>query len=259
MSRIVPESYYYSGQGRLIFGKRDPATGKGYALTHVGNVTALSIEIAVENTEHKESMSGQRATDKTTLKSKAATVKFTGESLSPENLALGLFGETSLVTGATVTEEEHKRGTAVNGNLIPLNFPNVSSVSVETGATAGAATTVAVDKYDVDADFGTIRILDAAAFTGVNIYVSYTYGASKRLDIFTKTAPEEIFVRFEGINTANDDLVLVNMPRVAIQPLPALQLINDEFASVEFTGNVLLDTFISSGSQFMTQHVITPT
>lgn len=258
MGRLVPESYYYSGQGRLIFGKRDATTGLPYQLLHVGNVTALSIEIAVENSEHTENMSGQRAVDKTTLKKKTATIKFTAESLSPENLAIGLFGETSAVVGAAVTNEAHKVGVAAVNGLIPLKFPNVSSVTVKCGADVGTATTVDPTDYDVDADFGTIRILDATAFTGANVYVNYTYGASKRLDIFTQAAPDELFVRFEGINTVNDDLVLVNVPRVAFAPLPALQLINDEFASAEFTGNVLLDPTISVGSKFMTQHIITP-
>ncbi len=258
MTRPTPESYYYSGQGRLIMGTRDSVTGEAYGLIHVGNCTALSVEIAVENTEHKESMSGLRSTDKTTLKSANATVKFTAESLSPENLAIGLYGESLAVAGATVTDEAHKLGTPFVGQLIPLKHPKVSAVIVSTGANAGAATVVDAAEYSLDADFGTINIIDPTAFTGINVYVDYTYGATKRLDIFTKTAPDEKFLRFEGINTVNDDLVLVNIPRVTFQPLPALQLINEEFGSAEFTGNILLDPLITEGSKYMTQHFITP-
>ena len=253
-TRTMPQSYYYSGQGRLLIGDRDE-NGNGYNFVHVGNVTALSAEIAIEKFEHKESMSGARAIDKTIIKEKKATVKFTCESLSLENLALGLFGESTTVAGSTVADEAHK---FTAGGAIALKYANVSAVTVQTGAELGAATTVDASNYTVDAEFGTIHPVDNGAFTGDNVYVSYTYGTAKKLDVFTKSFPDEKFLRFEGLNTVNDDLVLINMPRVTIDPLPGLQLINEELANVEFTGNVLLDPTISSGSQFMTQQIITP-
>jgi hypothetical protein len=255
-SRPTPSSYYYSGQGRVLMGKRD-VNGKGYGFRHVGNCTALSVEIAIEKFEHKESQSGQRAIDLTVVKEKKATVKFTAESLSLDNLALGLFGEVVNVSaGSAITNEEHKF--LAGGVGIALDKPNVSAVSVKTGANSGTATAVTADKYRLDPEFGMIYPLDDTAFTGANVYVNYTPGAVKRLDIFTKSFAEEVFLRFEGLNTVNEDLVLVNIPRVAFDPLPASQLITEEIGSIEFTGNVLQDTTISSGSQFMTQTIIDP-
>lgn len=257
--RPIPESYYYSGQGRLLIGDRDPATGETYNFVHVGNCTALSIEISVDKSEHTESQSGQRSTDKTNIKKKNATIKFTAESLSPENLAIGLYGEALTVAGATVTDEPHRFTTGDDGTkIIALKYPSVSAVSVKTGAVVGSATAVEASKYRLDPEFGTIHVLDSSAFTGVKVFVSYTYGAVKRLDIFTKSLPDEKALRFEGLNTSNDDCVLLTVPRVAFDPVSSLPLINEEFGSVEFNGAVLQDGFIASGSQFMTQTVITP-
>ncbi len=101
--RPVPTSYYYSGQGRLGIGDRDPVTGAFDSVVYVGNVTSLAADIAVQKFEHKESMSGDRGTDLTVVQEKNATFKFTAESLKLDLLAIGLYGASSSVTGGTVT------------------------------------------------------------------------------------------------------------------------------------------------------------
>lgn len=252
---------YYSGQGRLLVGKR-AASGEGYGLLGVGNCTGIEVAVAVEKYEHKESTSGLRAVDMTQIKSQTATIKFTAESLSLNNLAMGLYGEVVDVPGATVTDEAHTL--TGEADMVPLKFPGVTAVSVAVGNDAGTAVDVTntagqFDKYEIDPKFGTLIIKDKASFPASSkVFVSYTYGAAKRLDIFTNPVPEERFLRFEGMNTANGEFVLLNVPRVTFDPIPAYQLINEEIGSVEFTGNVLLDPTISagSGSQFMTQYNI---
>lgn len=255
---------YYSGQGRLLIGKRNAVTGEGYGLVPVGNTTAVSVEIAVEKFEHNESSSGNRALDLSIVKKQTATIKFTGESLSLENLAMGLFGKTTDVVGATVAGEVHTL--TGNADMIPLKFPNVSGVTIKVGAAVGSAVAVTNtngtnDKFEIDPQFGTIYIRDKTAFPASSkVFVDYTYAALKRLDVFTNPVAEERFVRFEGINTVNGELVLLNIPRVTLDPIAGYQLITEELANAEFTGNILLDPTISaaSGSQFMTQYNITP-
>lgn len=79
--RPIPESYYYSGQGRLAIGDRNESTGALSNLVFVGNVTSLTIDIATTKFEHKESMSGGRLIDLTIIQEKNATFKFSSESL----------------------------------------------------------------------------------------------------------------------------------------------------------------------------------
>lgn len=252
-TRQTPVTHYYSGQGRVMLGDRDPVTGKGFNLRGIGNCTSLTFEVSSEKFEHTESMTGQRAVDLVIPKEKKATMKFTCESMDLANLALGLFGTVVDVAGNTVTDEAHK---FVTGGAIALQYPGVKVTSVKTGASAGAATPVDPSDYHVDTDFGTIYPLDNAAFTGANVYVTYDYADQKRLDVFTQALPEEKYMRFEGMNTVNDDIALVVAPRVSFDPLPATQLINEEVGSVEFTANVLLDPTILVGSKFFTQTIV---
>jgi hypothetical protein len=258
MREVINE--YYSGQGRILIGKRDNATGRAYGFRHVGNCSALSVDIAVEKFAHKESTSGLRAQDLSVVKSQTATMKTTCESLSNENLALGLYGKSTKVAGAAVVDEFHPFDT-VDAGVIALDFPNVSLVTVKTGADKATATAVANVQnaaYEVDPTFGTIYVKDKTKFTGANVYVSYTYGASTKLDVFTNPVPAEVAVRFEGLNTINGEAVLITIPRVTFDPLTGLQFINDELSNAEFTGNVLLDPKIdaSTGSQFMSKFTI---
>ena len=245
--RPIPKSYYYSGQGRLGIGDRDATTGELKNVVFVGNVTSLTVDIATTKFEHKESMSGDRAIDLTIVQEKNATFKFTAESLSLTLLAAGLYGTSTANAGATVASEIHLN--AKKGTAIPLKFPNVSAVVVTTGASPGYATAMVegVD-YAVDEGFGTIYLLaGGAVFTdGGGIKVAYTYGAFDQIDAFTQGTPPEKYIRFEGLNTVNGDLRLIDIPRASLDPLTGLEFINEELGSGEFNGNILPDLTVTN-------------
>lgn len=246
--RPVPSSYYYSGQGRLGIGDRDPVTGAFDNVVYVGNVTSLTADIAVQKFEHKEAQSGDRAIDLTIVQEKNATFKFTAESLKLDLLAIGLYGASSTVAGGTVTGESHKvkRGTAV-----PLRHPKVSSIVVR----KAAATINEATNYDYDAGFGTIYIKATAADLVDNdvITIDYTYAAHDKLESFTVQTPPERYLRFEGLNTVDGSLRLVEFPRAAFDPLTGLEFINEELGTGEFGGNLLPDlTVVTAGvSRYM--------
>lgn len=155
--RPIPDSYYWSGQGRLGIGSRNETTGELYDMLFVGNVTSLTIDIAVKKFEHKESMSGDRSIDLTIIQEKNATFKFTSESLDLPSLAAGLYGNTAAVTGATATAEIHL---ARRGYAIPLKHPNVTSVTTIATVTGSTALVENTD-YRIDKENGTIYILAA--------------------------------------------------------------------------------------------------
>ena len=246
--RPIPTSYYYSGQGRLGLGDRDTTTGELKNLIFVGNVTSLSIDIATTKLDHKESMSGQKATDLTVIKDKSATFKFTSESLSLDALRTGLYGSTAKVTGATVTAEAHH---ASPGKAFPLKHPMVSAVTVHSGATPLVEGT----DYQIDDGFGTIYILATSTVVttpDTAVTVDYTYVTHDRLDTFTQTGVPERYLRFEGLNTVNGDLRIIEIPRASFDPLKGLEMINPELGSGQFEGALLPDTTILDGtSQYM--------
>lgn len=249
MTRPIPTSYYYSGQGRLLIGQRNSTTGafeKGIA---VGNVTSLTIDIAVTKFEHKESMSGVRAIDATVITEQKGTFKFSSESLSLANLALGLYGETSTTASSAVVGETHVY--EADAPIIALKAPKVSSVTVKVGMT----TAVLGTDYDIDLDFGTIYPIASSAVIvdGSTVTVDYTPAAVSRLDGFTTGTAPERFLRFEGLNTYDGKGCLLEIPRAAIDPITGLEYINTDFGKADFSGNILQDSLITSGSKYFRQ------
>lgn len=257
-TRATPQSYYYSGQGRLLIGDRE-ASGRGVGFVHVGNVPELSLEITSNKVEHQESMTGSRNLDTIIINQVRANIKFKAESLSLTNLALGLYGVTSTITGATVAAET--KPFTVAGQAIPLNNPKVSAVTVKVGATeatAGAGTTAVLGTdYLLDTDFGVIYPIAGSAMLTVGKFISvaYTFAAHSKLDALTQSTPPEKYLRFEGFNTVNGDGLILEVPRVKLDPLSGYSLITNELANADFTGNALVDTTILTGSQVFTERV----
>lgn len=240
--RPVPQSYYYSGQGRLGIGDRDPVTGAFSNVLFVGNVTSLTLDIAITKFEHKESQSGDRAIDLTVVQEKNATFKFTAESLKKDVLALGLYGSTSDIATGTVVAEAH---TVKLGAAIPLKFPNVSAIVLKKAST----TIAAAGNYDHDAGFGTIYILAGSADLddGDAVTIDYSYGIHTKIEAFTVQTPPERYLRFEGLNTVDGSLRLLEIPRAAFDPITGLEFINEELGSGEFAGSLLPDLTVVTG------------
>jgi len=243
--RPVPTSYYYSGQGRLGIGDRNPSTGEWKNVVFVGNVTSLSIDIEITKFEHKESMSGERAVDLTIIQERKANFKFTSESLTLDLLALGLYGSRSSVTGAAVLNEAHL---ARRGFGIPLKFPDVSALSIMTVVTP-TALVEGVD-YHVDFEFGMVYIRSTStvvdADPGEMVEVDYTYATHDKIESFTTGTPPERFLRFEGLNTIDGTFRLIEIPRAAFDPLTGMEFINEELGSGEFGGTMLPDPLVTN-------------
>lgn len=253
----IPESYYYSGQGRLLMGERDPNTGRPIRLYQVGNVPALEIQLAVTSTQHKESMSGQRSTDLTLVTEKTPTINITLESLNLRNLAAAYWGEASEEAAGSVTGEVAK---LTRGAAIPLAHPGVTDLVITYDDSGTPATLAETGNYDYDPDYGTIYVLadatDVPENTGLDVTIAYSYAAHSRLDALTASAAPERFLRFEGLNTLNGDAVLVEIPRASFQPAQARALINEEVGQAEIVCDILLDPKITTGSKFFTERIL---
>lgn len=166
-------------------------------------------------------------------------MKATLQDLNPVNLARVVFGNTSEVATATITDENH---TAYLGGLIALAHINPTTVTVKVGADAGSATAVdAATNYEVRPE-GVFILDDAEDLDDEdNVYVSYTHGAYDLVQALTNTAPE-LELRYAGINEAMNGLPsIVDVFRVKMSATKGWGLINDDFAVLEVEGEVLLD------------------
>jgi len=213
-------STYASFQGRVFLGKRDES-GLPIEVRSPGNVAELKLSLKTDVLEHYESQTGQRSLDHRMVKQKSATVNLTIEEFTKENLALALYG--NHVTGSTgsVTAETIGGAAPVVGDRYFFAHPKVSALVVT--------------------DFGALQFLDTTGFTAP-FKAAYSYGVATEIGIFTQALPER-FLRLEGVNTAQGNAkVLVELYRVAFDPLKEISFISDEYNKFELEGSLLADT-----------------
>ncbi len=232
-------SQYASFQGRVYLGKRD-LNGNPTDLRPIGNVSELEISFKTDTLEHYESMSGQRAQDHRMIKTKSSSISLTIDEFTRENLALALYGTAASTIGGTVTDEPVGGLTPVIGDRYPLAHPKASTVVVKDSA-GTPATLTAGTHYTVDANFGSLQFLNVTGFTAP-FKASYAYGAVEEIGIFTQPLPER-YLRLEGVNTAQSDSpILVELYRVAFDPLKKLSLISNDYNKFELEGSLLSDS-----------------
>lgn len=147
----------------------------------------------------------------------------------------------------------------VAGNSHTLAENTTASTIVVSGATftLGAAATVTTD-YVVNAEAGSIFLPTTSGIPAdTNITISYTHATLDRTDSFVTGQPE-IWVRFEGLNTAkSNETFVVDIFKFTPDPLAEQQLIGDEVGAIELTGSALADTDRPAGqSQFFRQMTI---
>lgn len=232
-------STYASFQGRVYLGKRDSA-GHPLEVRSPGNVAELKLSLKTDVLEHFESQTGQRSLDHRMVKQKSATVNLTIEEFTKENLALALYGNHVTGAGGSVTDEPLGGTMPVVGDRYFLAHPKVAAVVLVDSA-ATPATLTAGTHYTVDTDFGALQFLDITGFT-LPLKARYTFGTATEIGIFTQALPER-FLRLEGINTAQGNAkVLVELYRVAFDPLKEISFISDEYNKFELEGSLLADT-----------------
>ncbi len=231
-------STYASFQGRVYLGKRD-TNGEPIEVRSPGNVAELKLSLKTDVLEHYESQTGQRTLDHRMVKQKSATVKLTIEEFTKENLALALYG--NFVTGAagTVTGEPLGGAAPVIGDRYFLAHPKVSTLVV-TDSAATPATLALGTNYTAETDFGAIQFLEVTGFTAP-FKASYGFGVTTEIGIFTQPLPER-YLRLEGLNTAQGNAkVLVELYRVAFDPLKEISFISDDYNKFEMEGSLLAD------------------
>ncbi len=237
-------NHYYSGQGVVMLAQRDE-NGNPKGFIPIGNVSDLKISIGVSTLEHKESQTGQRATDLRLTTETKASLSMTVENFIAANLADALRGTDTEVAAGSVTDASI---TAYLGKVVSLPHVHVSNVKVNDGATQLVQGT----DYWVNADAGSIRFADAiqGIVDGDELKVSYSYAKQIRVDALTEGA-KELYMRFEGLNTAEgNDPVVVEVFKFLTDPLKELSLISDGIQQFTLEGSVLADSTKTTGSKF---------
>jgi hypothetical protein len=260
MGHSVKEEYF-SGQGVVMIATRD-VSGNPTGFRPLGNCPAVAIKNATTVLEHKESTTGQRGTDKRLTTEVKVGIEITLENYNSENIALVTRGTKTAKTGATVTAEAV---TAYAGKISALAHMKVSAVTVEMGVTPLVAFVDEATAWDykLNAEAGSIQFNSATGLDGSgappnitytlgekDVTVDYTYATQVEVDAFN-TGNTELYLRFEGLNTAEEDSpVVIEVFKFSVDPTQDFSMISDQIQSFVLQGSVLKDALRGTGSQY---------
>lgn len=229
---------YFLGKGSLYFARYDENGNIIKGERHLGNAPDFKISVSVDKKEHFSSQTGLAEKDTEVITGVNATLSFTLEEYTLENLTLALLGEEGLITQSAGSNTENR--TAYKGYYLNLPHRNISNVSVSDGT---HTYTENVD-YRVDEEIGRIFILPQGNIAdGTNITISYNYGEfTARTAQALKNAKIEGFLHFiPAKDQYGDNRYEAEIWKVSLAMNGDLGFISDDWGKIEFTGTIIKD------------------
>ncbi|WP_326522721.1 hypothetical protein [Sphingomonas sp.] len=222
--------YSYIGSGRTYLREIGGSAG----LVEVGNCSALSFGVTEDTKELKDYTQPGGGTYNEVRRISAVEATMTIHDINAENLARALYGSTSAVTTAAITDEAH--ADIVLGAFIPTTHLPSAIGAVKKGAT------VLAENTDYEVRPSGIIPLGGALSAGDDITISYTKAAADVVQALTSSGKEYELV-FDGLNEARSGKrTRVTAYRVKPGALQSLGLIGEDYGALEVTGKVLKDT-----------------
>ncbi len=238
---------FYSGLGSTFFASRD-ANGNPGVFRNVGETDpdkGVSIDPKIDVVDvYGSSVAAARSIIKRLVQQRQATVKIPFMEWSPENLALRLLGESSVVAAGTVTGETLP-GSLLAGDLVALNHTRITpgvgnAPNVVIHDSNATPATVDPAKYSFD-EYGLGSFSDVGTFTQP-FKADYAYGSTINIPALAGELKEQ-WVRFQGLNTAEGVKVLIDLYRVSFDVTKSLALIQKKGIEVgEMEGMLMADT-----------------
>ena len=174
------------------------------------------------------------------------------DEFTKDNLALALFGTTSVVTQATTAVTAETVFTGLAATLLPdtilrlknRNVPFTGTGALVLTATPGPTPMVLGTDYEMeDGEMGLIRILSTcttiATITAITAAYTPTTGTFSRVAAGVDTNIYGV-VMFKG-DPANGPAMEVEAWKVRIKPSAALALIADDYGLITLEGRVIAD------------------
>lgn len=236
--------YSYIGSGRILARKR----GSAGPMRELGNCSALTLGVTLETKSLRDFRSPGGGTYNQVDRITGVTLAVTAHDLSPENLALALYGTTEAVAGGSVTDEEQ---VAFKGGYVVLEGNPSAIVAVKdktTPATVYVAGTDYIFQYGALFIPATSSIPTPADAETANITVDYTDKAGDIVQALIKAA-DELELAFLGLNEADSgSAVTVKVWRGKFAAATSIPLIGDDYAGLEMSGAVLADGSKTGGT-----------
>lgn len=265
MSTFDAANWYFSGQGVIMVGRRDPITGNPIGLRPVGNCPEMRITVATTVVNHKGSQDGQRATDARLQTEVNVTASITVENWNAKNLSEATRGSDTLLPAGSVLTGNDTLIKGFPGRVTALRYIDVTGVVLKQGATTLTMYTDGTVPWDykLNPAAGSIMMNDGilqdfAGYApsspldpeGDDLVVTYSYGEQYVVDALTRPITDN-WLRFEGLNTIEENSpVIVDVFRFSNDPLKELALLSDTFGQFVIEGSVLKDDTRLYGSNY---------
>jgi hypothetical protein len=262
MSTFDAANWYFSGQGVIMVGRRDPITGNPIGLRPVGNCPEMRLGVTTTVVQHKGSQDGQRATDARLQTEVNVTCSITVENWNSQNLAEATRGTPELIHAGHATNEAIQ---GFPGLVTSLRYIDVKAVVIRQGGTPLVIYTDGTVPWDykLNPAAGSIMLndgllMDQAAYnpaspvdpSGDDLVASYDYGEQYLVSSLTRPITDN-WLRFEGLNTIEENSpVIVDVFRFSNDPLKELALLSDTFGQFVIEGSVLKDDTRLYGSNY---------
>lgn len=226
----------FSFQGKVFLAQRQ-SNGKPGPLRWVGNAPQLQLQLEVQNSDKTESFSGNRMLYGRLVQSKTANVNLTLDEATPENIAEGLYSIPATLPAGAVNNELLPPG-LLAGDLIALDRGWVSDVAL----TDSANPPVTIPPANWWTESPSAGLIGMRKVDGLvqPFKATYKHGETVNIALFN-TPPPERMLFLDGINTVNGRRAKVTLYRVAFNPIEQLDLISEEWGSLQLSGAALFD------------------
>ena len=219
-------SDYFVGHGKVYAAQRD-VDGDPTGFLDLGNCPSFVLtpgNRGLRDVTNPEVLPGMFPAGVT------GSIRLVLDELNANNLSQAFYGSNIAVTENSVVGETVK---AYTGKFCPTQYINISSVTVS-GKVEGT-------DYTVD-PAGGLHVIQVGTSEGESWSVSYDY-SDQNVSAAFSLAPELLWIRFNGINIAEDNApVVVDVYKVRFVPVDDVQLIGDTFLSMTLNGKIQYDS-----------------
>ena len=250
------KSQSWKGQGPILWGDYDPATGTK-DMAYMVNVEAfpcgnrtLSTTLTKETSTIKESCSGQRLDLEEIAGPAEMTFTLELEHIAPRLLAHYLYGVAVDKAAGTVTAETLP--TVAAGDNVFLRHPNASSIVIEDSTSGTPIELVEDTHYEIKSpEHSHIKILALPTSPDAvqPFKVDYAHAAYVNIAAFTQANAVRKGILFNGINH-NGRKARMIMPCTSMVPGGDYNWLSDEPITMQFTGRVLYASELGNDPEY---------
>ena len=212
--------------------------GQAKILRELGNQTQLRLSIESDKMEKYETKTGKRQKVFEMTKTRGVNLEMVLDEQKREDIALAFQAQMNSTQAESVADAAIGDTLAV-GDVVKLDGFNLTDIVI-TDSTSSPVTADAGTHYEVNEQYGTVKILSLDGLTQP-LKASYMTGETETTVLFTLPDDAEYYMLFEGINSTNDKRLALELWRFKPEVQGEMDFINEETGEISINGSGLAD------------------